>query len=137
MAERRMTNKRLSELMGVHPNAVSRLKNQDILPHIGGETLDILCQYLDCALLDLVEYIPSQSGSTQAAAEHQVRLDQSESTSNASEFYSSIRRLAVPLSEQDTKLLKKLAQIEERSAGKMAQRLIREGLERVRAEGKI
>jgi putative transcriptional regulator len=57
MARERMTNKRLAELMGVHPNAVSRLKNQDTLPHIGSETLNALCKYLDCTPSDLIEYI--------------------------------------------------------------------------------
>jgi len=136
MAERRMTNKRLSELMGVHPNAVSRLKNQDMLPHIGGETLDTLCQWLNCTLFDLIEYIPNQSHSVQAV-EIQTGLDQTESGFKDSDFYPSVRRLAVPLAEQDSKMLKKLAQIEERSEGKMAQRLIREGLDRAKAEGKI
>jgi putative transcriptional regulator len=57
MARERMTNKRLAELMGVHPNAVSSLKNQDKMPRIGGDTLNALCKYLDCTPSDLIEYI--------------------------------------------------------------------------------
>jgi len=57
MARQRISNKRLAELMGVHPNAISRLKNQDTLPQIGGETLDALCKFLDCTPNDLIEYI--------------------------------------------------------------------------------
>jgi len=57
MARQRISNKRLAELMGVHPNAISRLKNQDTLPQIGGETLDTLCKFLDCTPNDLIEYI--------------------------------------------------------------------------------
>jgi putative transcriptional regulator len=60
MARRRMTNKRLAELMSVHPNAISRLKNQDNLPKIGGETLDALCHFLDCTPSDLIEYTPNR-----------------------------------------------------------------------------
>jgi putative transcriptional regulator len=56
MARQRMTNKRLAELMDVHPNTISNLKNQDTLPHIG-ETLDALCKYLDCTPADLIEYV--------------------------------------------------------------------------------
>ena len=56
MARQRISNKRLAELMGVHPNAISRLKNQDTLPQIGGETLDALCKFLDCTPNDLIEY---------------------------------------------------------------------------------
>lgn len=48
-----------------------------------------------------------------------------------------IRRLNVPLTEQESQKLKKLALAEDRSEGKTAQRLIREGLERAEAEGKI
>jgi putative transcriptional regulator len=55
MARQRMTNKRLAELMDVHPNTISNLKNQDTIPHIG-ETLDALCKYLDCTPADLIEY---------------------------------------------------------------------------------
>ncbi len=58
MARQRMANKRLSELMGVHPNAISSLKNQDTMPRIGGETLNALCKFLECTPADLIEYIP-------------------------------------------------------------------------------
>jgi putative transcriptional regulator len=51
-----MTNKRLAEMMGVHPNAVSSLKNQDKMPRIGGDTLDALCRHLGCTPSDLIEY---------------------------------------------------------------------------------
>ena len=46
-------------------------------------------------------------------------------------------RLNVPLTPEEREMLQQLAKIEERSEGKMAQRLIREGLERAKAEGKI
>lgn len=49
----------------------------------------------------------------------------------------SIRRLNVPLTDEESEKLKKLASAEDRSEGRTAQRLIREGLERVEAEGKI
>ena len=61
MARQRMTNKRLAELIGVHPNTISRLKNQDTLPQIGGEMLNVLCKYLECTPFDLIEYIPDRS----------------------------------------------------------------------------
>ena len=48
-----------------------------------------------------------------------------------------VQRLSIPLTPEERESLRKLAQIEERSEGKMAQRLIREALERARAEGKI
>ncbi|QYO62463.1 helix-turn-helix transcriptional regulator [Leptolyngbya sp. 7M] len=58
MARQRMTNKRLAELMGVHPNAISSLKNQDNMPRIGGDTLNALCNHLRCTPSDLIEYSP-------------------------------------------------------------------------------
>jgi putative transcriptional regulator len=57
MARQRMTNKRLAEQMDIHPNAISRIKNQDTLPQIGGDTLDALCKYLNCTPADLIEYV--------------------------------------------------------------------------------
>lgn len=60
MARQRMTNKRLADLMGVHPNTISNLKNQDTLPHIG-ETLDALCKFLNCTPSDLIEYLPDEA----------------------------------------------------------------------------
>ena len=59
MARQRISNKRLAELIGVHPNTISNLKNQDTLPHIG-ETLDALCKILHCTPNDLIEYIPDE-----------------------------------------------------------------------------
>jgi predicted transcriptional regulator len=49
----------------------------------------------------------------------------------------SVRRLNVPLTDEESDKLKKLADAEDRSEGRTAQRLIREGLERAEAEGKI
>lgn len=60
MARERMTNKRLSELMGMHPNAISHIKNQDNMPHIGGDNLNALCKYLNCTPSDLIEYTPDR-----------------------------------------------------------------------------
>ncbi|MBW4659259.1 MAG: hypothetical protein KME15_11330 [Drouetiella hepatica Uher 2000/2452] len=48
-----------------------------------------------------------------------------------------VQRLSIPLTPEERESLRKLAQIEERSEGKTAQRLIREALDRARAEGKI
>ncbi|MGG6294468.1 helix-turn-helix domain-containing protein [Leptolyngbya sp. AN02str] len=65
MARQRVTNKELAEQLGIHPNAVSRMKNQDTLPHIGGETLNALCKYLNCTPNDLIEYMPDSDEEAQ------------------------------------------------------------------------
>ena len=57
MADRRMTNKRLSELMGVTPTSISRLKG-DKMPRLTDEMLAGLCHALNCTPSDLIEYIP-------------------------------------------------------------------------------
>jgi len=43
----------------------------------------------------------------------------------------------VPLAQEESEKLKKLAKAEDRSEGRTAQRLIREGLEKAEEEGKI
>ncbi len=48
-----------------------------------------------------------------------------------------VRRLNVPLTEEESEKLKKLAEAEDRCEGRTALRLIREGLERAQEEGKI
>ena len=48
-----------------------------------------------------------------------------------------VRRLNVHLTEEESEKLKKLEEAEDRSEGRTAQRLIREGLDRAEAEGKI
>jgi|GEM_PF-6412593 len=60
-------------------------------------------------------------------------MSQEESTKNKEV----VRRLNVPLAEDESEKLKKLANVEDRSEGRTAQRLIREGLERAQQEGKI
>lgn len=48
-----------------------------------------------------------------------------------------VRRLNVPLTDDESEKLKRLAKAENRSEGRTAQRLIREGLEKAQKEGKI
>jgi len=56
MARRRMTNRRLAALTGMHENSISHIKNFDTLPEIGGQTLEKLCVALDCTPADLIQY---------------------------------------------------------------------------------
>ena len=68
MARRKITNKALSDELRVHPTSISRLKTQDVLPEIGGETLRQLINainklsiegYSSCTLPELIELVPS------------------------------------------------------------------------------
>lgn len=55
LAERQLTLTQLSETVGMHINALSRLKNGDVT-FIRLETLVKLCRALDCQPGDLLEY---------------------------------------------------------------------------------
>jgi len=57
MARRKMTNRRLAALTGMHENSISHIKNLDTLPEIGGATLERLCVALDCTPGDLIEFV--------------------------------------------------------------------------------
>lgn len=67
MAERKITNKALAEVMGRNPVTIAKLKSVDELPGIGGDTLAKLCEAIatlssrPCVLSDLIEYIPDEN----------------------------------------------------------------------------
>lgn len=60
MADRKMTAKKLSELMGVHRVTISGWANSDAIPNFGdaNATLDKLCNILECTPGDLIVYTP-------------------------------------------------------------------------------
>ena len=61
--DRKIKGKELAELIEVHPNTISRLRNSSELPHIDGELLDKLCKALDCHLFDLIQFVPERQTS--------------------------------------------------------------------------
>ncbi|CAA9582493.1 hypothetical protein AVDCRST_MAG81-3147 [uncultured Synechococcales cyanobacterium] len=66
MAERKITNKALADTIGMNPVSISKLKNTDELPQIGGDTLAKLCDGIailsksPCTPSELIEYIPDE-----------------------------------------------------------------------------
>jgi putative transcriptional regulator len=64
MADRKITNKALAEELGMNPVSISKLKNNEQLPEIGGEALGNICLAItklsskDCTPEDLIKYIP-------------------------------------------------------------------------------
>lgn len=56
MAERRMSGKGLAEILKTHPNTVYRMRKVERMPSIDGETLDKICEALDCTPNDLIGY---------------------------------------------------------------------------------
>lgn len=57
MAERRMSGKELAEILKTHPNTVYRMRKVERMPSIDGETLDKICEALDCTPNDLIGYV--------------------------------------------------------------------------------
>lgn len=57
MASRRMQNRRLAELMGIHENSIYRLRATDRMPRLKQETLNGLCMHLSCQPGDLMEWV--------------------------------------------------------------------------------
>ena len=58
MARKKMTNRELAQILGVHETSISRLKTSDTMPRIDGNTLERLCAALTCTPEDLLEYQP-------------------------------------------------------------------------------
>ena len=49
MAEKKISNKELAELSGIHPTSISKLKNADEIEQISGRVLNNLCNGLTIA----------------------------------------------------------------------------------------
>ncbi|HAZ46470.1 MAG TPA: transcriptional regulator [Cyanobacteria bacterium UBA11369] len=56
MAERNISNKELALRTGMNPRSISRLKTRRHLTRIDQETLNLLCEALNCQPGDLMVY---------------------------------------------------------------------------------
>lgn len=63
LGERRMTQKRLSELTGIRRNAINEWYNE-IAVSLKVEHIDRICEALHCTVDDLIEYIPNKMPKT-------------------------------------------------------------------------
>lgn len=63
LGERRMTQKRLSELTGIRPNAINEWYHE-IVVSLKVEHIDRICEALDCSVDELIEYIPNKMPKT-------------------------------------------------------------------------
>lgn len=59
LGEKRVTQSELAKNTGIRPNTVNDLYH-DIAERITIEHLDLICEYLDCSLWDLVEWTPNK-----------------------------------------------------------------------------
>jgi len=71
MADRKITNKALAELLGMNPVSISKLRTTDDMPEIGGEAIARICDGIAqlsgkrCTLFDLTEHSTNdQPGNT-------------------------------------------------------------------------
>lgn len=72
MARHRIKGKDLANYLGISANSVSALKRAEIMPEIGGERWEQICEAINelscrnekCTPFDLVEYVPSKDEST-------------------------------------------------------------------------
>lgn len=59
LGERRMSQKRLSELTGIRPNTISEWYNE-ITVSLRLEHIDRICEVLGCPIEELIEVIPNK-----------------------------------------------------------------------------
>lgn len=60
MGEKRLKISDLAEVTGLHRNGITRLYNEKT-DGVKFDTLEKLCKALDCAVSDLIEYIPDNN----------------------------------------------------------------------------
>lgn len=59
LAEKRMTQKELSQLTGIRENTIGSYC-RDTYKNIGKDNLDKICKVLNCKVEDIIEYIPDK-----------------------------------------------------------------------------
>ncbi len=63
LGEKRITQAELSRQTGIRPSTISEIYNE-ITERLNIEHLDRICEYLDCSITDLIEYIPNEHKKT-------------------------------------------------------------------------
>ncbi len=60
MARKKVTNRELASYLQVHETTIARMKSPDVMPKIDGNTLSLICKYLDCDISDLLEEVGNE-----------------------------------------------------------------------------
>ena len=63
LGEKRITQAELARQTGIRPSTISEIYNE-IAERLNVEYLDRICEYLDCSITDLIEYIPNRNKKT-------------------------------------------------------------------------
>ena len=58
LGEKRITQAELSKATGIRPNTINEWYHE-IVERINVEHLDRICEYLECDITDLIEYVPN------------------------------------------------------------------------------
>jgi putative transcriptional regulator len=89
MAERRLKNKDLTEVTGMHPVTISKLKNsQEVPERLERSTLEKLCTALKCQPGDLMSWEPDQ----EAPEIHQLTCQERQHSKQKGSSASELRR---------------------------------------------
>ena len=59
LGEKRMSQAELARQTGIIPSTISEIYNE-IAERLNVEYLDRICEYLNCSITDLIEYIPNE-----------------------------------------------------------------------------
>lgn len=63
LGSRRMSQAELARKTGIRPNTINDIYNE-ICERINLEHIDRICEYLECGVSDLIEYIPNSAKKT-------------------------------------------------------------------------
>lgn len=63
LGEKRMTQAELARQTGIRPSTINDIYNE-MAERLNIEYLDRICEYLDCSITDLIEYIPNKQKKT-------------------------------------------------------------------------
>lgn len=63
LGEKRMSQAELARQTGIRPSTISDIYNE-MTERLNIEYLDQICEYLDCSITDLIEYIPNKQKKT-------------------------------------------------------------------------
>ena len=63
LGEKRITHAELAHQTGIRPSTISEIYDE-IAERLNIEYLDRICEYLNCSITDLIEYIPNEHKKT-------------------------------------------------------------------------
>ena len=63
LGEKRMSQAELARQTGIRPSTISDIYNE-MTERLNIEYLDRICEYLDCSITDLIEYVPNKQKKT-------------------------------------------------------------------------